>query len=318
MRVLVTGGGGFVGQHLLRELLAAGHAVTGGSPDPAPPRQGALSAEERLRVQWLPLDVTSDASVARVVDAVQPEWVFHLAAQSSVSASFTDPLATWEVNATGTLRLLEALERLDLSEVRVLVVSSAEVYGRVPEAEQPIAEMRPLAPVTPYGASKAAAEMAALQANARGRVSVVITRSFNHFGPGQEEHFALPSFASQLVRIRRGGGESVLKVGNLEVRRDLLDVRDVVRAYLRLMTDASSGQVYNVCSGEAHLLSKLVEELVALSGTGARIEVDPERFRPVDIPLLAGDPSRIHSLGWRPEIPLRQTLSDLLEAVESR
>lgn len=269
-------------------------------------------------MQWLPLDVTSDASVARVVDAVQPEWVFHLAAQSSVSASFTDPLATWEVNATGTLRLLEALERLDLSEVRVLVVSSAEVYGRVPEAEQPIAEMRPLAPVTPYGASKAAAEMAALQANARGRVSVVITRSFNHFGPGQEEHFALPSFASQLVRIRRGGGESVLKVGNLEVRRDLLDVRDVVRAYLRLMTDASSGQVYNVCSGEAHLLSKLVEELVALSGTGARIEVDPERFRPVDIPLLAGDPSRIHSLGWRPEIPLRQTLSDLLEAVESR
>ncbi len=318
MRALVTGGGGFVGQHLLRELLASGHSVAGGSLDPAPPRQGVLSAQERLRIQWLPLDVTSDDSLARAVDAARPEWVFHLAAQSSVSASFADPLATWEVNATGTLRLLEALEQADLPQVRVLVVSSAEVYGKVPETEQPITEARPLSPATPYGASKAAAEMAALQASARGRVSVVVARSFNHFGPGQEEHFALPSFASQLVRIRAGSSEPVLRVGNLEVRRDLLDVRDVVRAYLRLMTDASPGQVYNVCSGEAHTLSKLVEELVALSGTGARIEVDSERFRPVDLPLLAGDPGRIRSLGWRPEIPLRQTLEDLLEAVEGR
>lgn len=268
-------------------------------------------------MQWVPLDVTSDDSIVHAVKAVRPEWVFHLAAQSSVSASFAQPLATWDVNATGTLRLFEALDRVEIPQVRVLVISSAEVYGRVPDREQPIRETRPLLPTTPYGASKAAAEMAALQADARGRVSVVIARSFNHFGPGQEEHFALPSFARQLVRIRQGSTEPVLKVGNLDVRRDLLDVRDVVHAYLRLMVNDASGQVYNVCSGQAHELRKLVDELVALSGTGARIEVDPARFRPVDIPLLVGDSSRIQSLGWQPKIPLRQTLTDLLDAAEA-
>lgn len=316
VRVLVTGGSGFVGQHLLRELLQTGHSVAAGVLGGASLKKGTLSPEERAHVHWISLDVTSGESIVAAVEECGPERIYHLAAQSSVNASFADPLATWEVNATGTLRLLDVLSHQSARRARVLVVSSAEVYGIVPEREQPISESRPLAPATPYGASKAAAEMAALQANATGEVEVVIARSFNHIGPGQEEHFALPGFTRQLMEMRLGKRAPVLQVGNLQARRDLLDVRDVVCAYRRLMERGETGGIYNVCSGEPHVFAAVVEELVALSGTGARMEVDPAQLRPVDLPLLTGDPRRIRSLGWQPEIPLRETIRDILQAAE--
>jgi GDP-4-dehydro-6-deoxy-D-mannose reductase len=212
----------------------------------------------------------------------------------------------------GTVRLLAALRRCAPGGVRVLLVSSAEVYGAVPEAEQPISESRALCPASPYAASKAAAEMAALQAGAEGRIAVVIARSFNHTGPGQDLRFALPGFARQLAEIRAGRGDAVLRVGNLDVWRDFLDVRDVVNAYLRLAERGVNQRAYNVCSGEAVRLGTLVERLVEYSGTGARVEVDAERFRPVDIPLLRGDSTRLRALGWKPRIPLDETLHDLL------
>ena len=240
------------------------------------------------------------------VERAAPQQVYHLAGQASVAGSFSDPLGTWDVNATGTLRLAQALPEA----VRLLVVSSAEVYGVVPDDEQPIGEDRPLRPCNPYAASKAAAEMAALQA----RGPVVVARSFNHTGPGQDERFALASFARQLAEIREGHGEPVLRVGNLSARRDLLDVRDVARAYVRLMDQGEAGQVYNVCSGHAVSMSDAVEQLIALSGTGARLEVDPERVRPVDLPLLCGSGARLRALGWAPEIAFRHTLADLLES----
>jgi GDP-4-dehydro-6-deoxy-D-mannose reductase len=303
VRVLVTGAGGFVGGHLLRALGEGGHerlgAVQAGYAAPSSPEG----------VRWLPLDVTSDDSVAEVVREARPEAVVHLAAQSSVAESFADPLGTWETNATGTFRLLNALP----DGTRLLFVSSAEVYGAVPEGEQPIGEERVPRPVTPYAASKAAAEMAVLQAAARG-AHVVVARSFNHTGPGHDARFALASFARQLAAIRRGEGEPVLRVGNLEARRDYLDVRDVVAAYLLLLDRGVPGRVYNVATGVAHSMRELVEMLVEVSGTGARLEVDPDRVRPVDVPLLCGDASRLRALGWEPRIPLRQTLSDLLDA----
>lgn len=312
VRTLITGAGGFAGQHLIRDLLDQGGQVFGGTLGGGEPCGGVLSQAEIARVSWLPLDVTSDGSVAEALEQARPNRVFHLAAQSSVGASFADPLATWNANATGTARLLYATARLPQRKLRVLVVSSAEVYGAVPEAEQPIPEQRSPVPINPYAASKAAAEMIALQVATTHGVEVVIARSFTHTGPGQDERFALAGFAEQLVRMHKGLTEPVLRVGNLSARRDYLDVRDAVRAYQRLLDFGANGTVYNVCSGEAHELADLVETLVTLSGTGARIQVDPDRFRPADIPLLCGDPQRIRALGWSPAIPLQETLSDLL------
>ncbi|HEV2148144.1 MAG TPA: GDP-mannose 4,6-dehydratase [Longimicrobiaceae bacterium] len=316
MRTLVTGAGGFVGQHLLRELLAAGYSVFGGTQDGAPVAGGTLSRAEVEGVRWVALDVTSTESLAAAVADAEPDHVYHLAGQSSVARSFSQPMETWDVNATGTLRLTSALADAGLRDTRVLLASSAEVYGRVPEAEQPIREDRPLNPASPYAASKAAAEMVARQASASAGPAVVIARSFVHTGPGQDGRFAIPSFAHQLAGVRAGRNEPTLRVGNLSVRRDVLDVRDVVRAYRCLVERGAPGEVYNVCSGEAHELRGLVEEMIELSGTGARIETDPERFRPVDLPLLVGDGGRLRALGWKPEIPLRETLSDLLADAE--
>ena len=256
----------------------------------------------------MPLEVTSEGSVAAAMDAARPQAVFHLAGQASVGESFNDPLGTWDVNATGTLRVACALPE----GARLLLVSSAEAYGVIPEHQQPISEDRPLRPTNPYASSKAAAEMAALTAGSRG-VEVVVARSFNHTGPGQDVRFALPSFARQLAAIRAGEAEPLLRVGNLSARRDMLDVRDVVRAYVRLVEAGEPGGVYNVCSGQARSMAEAVDELVDLSGTRARVEVDPARVRPVDVPLLLGDNARLRALGWTPAVSFRQTLSDLLE-----
>jgi GDP-4-dehydro-6-deoxy-D-mannose reductase len=304
MRALVTGAAGFVGRWLVRELVSAGHTVFATS------LEGVAAEGAPAGATWLPLDVTRDASVREAMEHATPDAVFHLAGQASVGDSFADPLGTWEVNATGTVRVACALPR----GARLLLAGSAEVYGMVPEAEQPIGEDRRLRPGNPYAAAKAAAEMGALQAGRSGRVEVLVARAFNHTGPGQDTRFALPSFARQLAQIRAGNSAPLLRVGNLSARRDLLDVRDVVRAYSRLMEAGRPGEVYNVASGEARTMQSVVEALVELSGTDAAIEVDPERVRPVDVPLLLGDASRLRALGWAPTVPFRQTLQDLLAA----
>ena len=303
MRVLVTGAAGFAGVHLARALLAEGHEVWGTL------QGGHAPPVEPAGVHWVAMELTSPASVADALARACPERVFHLAAQASVADSFGDPQATWETNATGTLRLLAALPR----GVRLLFISSAEVYGVVPEAAQPIAEATPLRPANPYAASKAAAEMAVVEA-ALGHAGAhaVVARSFSHTGPGQDARFALAAFAQQLARIGAGLEPPVLRVGNLSARRDYLDVRDVVRAYLALMEHGTPGAAYNVASGEPRRMDELVSTLVELSDTGARVEVDPARVRPVDVPLLSGDATALRALGWEPRVPLRQTLAELL------
>jgi GDP-4-dehydro-6-deoxy-D-mannose reductase len=260
---------------------------------------------------WHVADVRSPDSLAEAIAAARPGAVVHLAGESSAAQSFVDPAETFRVNALGTWNLLEAV-RIQAPGARVLVVGSGESYGPQPEGTR-VPESGPFRPVSPYALSKAAADAFADVAGRVNGLDVVRTRSFAHAGPGQTPRFALPSFAQQIAAIEAGGGEPVLRVGNLEITRDITDVRDVAEAYVALLERGRSGAAYNVCRGEGVRLDALAAALVGRARRSIRIVVDPARVRPADVPYLVGDPSAIEKdCVWRPRIPMERTLDDLL------
>jgi GDP-4-dehydro-6-deoxy-D-mannose reductase len=281
--VLVTGAGGFVGTHL-SELLGD-------------------------EVVSLEADVTDSEAVAEAVKRTRPRAVVHLAALSWVAQSWREPARVWEANVVGTVNVLEAVRRKQ-PRARVLFASTGEVYGRADRLPTP--EDVPVAPVSPYAASKAAAEIACGQAR-EAELDVVVARAFQHEGPGRDERFAVGSWARQLAELELAGG-GALRVGNLDVERDITDVRDVCRAYQMLLDPSVEGGTYNVASGRSVRLQEVVDLLVQLARCPVRVELDPERLRPVDIQELCGDASRLErATGWRAQIPLEQTLADALE-----
>jgi GDP-4-dehydro-6-deoxy-D-mannose reductase len=311
--VLVTGADGFVGRWVVRALLAAGQEVVG-AVQPGPPRYDGLTDAERAAVRWMPLELGDVQSVQHV--ASRPyDAVVHLAGVASGGDALRDPGHAWAVNAAGTARLLGEFGRRRLGgdgEPVVLVVSTSEVYGRA--ARRPMTETAPVAPCSPYAASKLGAELAARETRERTGLRVVIARSFPHTGPGQDERFVMPAFARRL-RGARLAGAKVVKVGNLEPVRDLLDVRDVASAYLALLAGGVTGEVYNVASGEGHSLEALFARLAAIVGVDAIPEPDSELVRPADIPYLVGDAGKLRAAtGWVPTIPLERTLRDLVDA----
>jgi GDP-4-dehydro-6-deoxy-D-mannose reductase len=294
VRVLVTGSGGFVGHWLLRHLAEVGDQVVELDPE---------------------IDITDRATLGKAVVAAEAEAVCHLAAQASVGGSWDDGGRTFEVNALGSVHLLDAASACS-TPPRVLLVGSAEVYGRVTPDELPIGEDHPLRPVSPYAASKAAAEMAGIQAWLGRGLEVIRVRPFNHTGPGQRPDFVVPSLAAQVAEAARSDADG-LHVGNLAVRRDITDVRDVVRAYRALLSAGEPGQVYNVCRGESVGIDEVASRLLALAGVDLPMIVDPARVRPVDLPDLRGDPSRlVGATGWTPQIDLDTTLADVLASVQ--
>jgi len=280
----VTGAGGFVGRHLRAEL---GEAFV--------PFEG---------------DVLDGAALAASVRDIRPGAVVHLAAESSVGDSWDDATRTWTVNVIGTVNVLEAVRR-EQPEARVLFPSTGEVYGRAGRVPTP--EDEPVAPISPYAAAKAAAEIACAQ-QARSGLDVVIVRAFNHEGPGRDERFAIGSWTRQIARLEAEGGGALL-VGDLSAERDLTDVRDVCRAYRLLLGGTVPSGTYNVSSGKSVPMRRVVERLAGLAEVPVEVEQDPARLRPVDIPVLCGDSSRLRAAtGWTPEIPLERTLADALEA----
>jgi GDP-4-dehydro-6-deoxy-D-mannose reductase len=295
MRVLVTGSDGFVGRHLGRTLRAAGHEVV------EPPGPGVPDG----------LDVTDPARVRAILEAAKADAVIHLAAVSSVAESHRDPTRTFAVNALGTVNLLSAVKAVR-PKTRVLVVSSGEVYGRAFQLG-PAAEETPLAPLSPYAASKASAEMAALQFQRSYGTDVLCVRPFGHLGAGQATTFVVPSLAAQIAAIGRGEAEPVLRTGDLSPIRDFLHVTDVVAAYELLLREGVPGAVYNVASGLGRTVRSLLDELLTLASVSARIEVDPDRIRPVEIPAMIGDSARLCALGWVARRDVRTALTDVLE-----
>ena len=293
VKALITGASGFVGCHLVRHLEEAGHEVIGVD----------RSSDG--------LDITDGPGVESLFARIRPDVVYHLAGWADVGGSWAAPLEAFRTNAEGTLNVLLAAANAGVK--KVLAVSSADVYGIVTPDELPLTEDSPLRPASPYAASKVAADYLGLQAWLGRQLPVVRVRAFNHLGPGQTDKFVAPALASRVARAERDGSDTIV-VGDLSARRDFTDVRDVVRAYRLLMERGEPGEVYNVCSGVDLAVQELADQLVAQATVPLRLEVDPALLRPVELPVLRGSHNRITAAtGWEPEIPISQTLTDLLE-----
>jgi GDP-4-dehydro-6-deoxy-D-mannose reductase len=293
LRALVTGASGFVGNHLVAALRDDGADVF--TPT---------------------IDLADVQTLRDALDSARPTHVFHLAAQTFVPDSVTSPDATYRTNVIGTAFVAQAIrEYAKMHGVmpRLLFTSSAEVYGARAPRDFPLQESLDVRPANPYAASKAAAE-AILSGEGRSlELDVVIARAFNHIGPGQSDRFVVPAFATQLARIARGA-PPVLLVGNLEAARDILDVRDVARAYVALARDGERGEIYNVCSGNAIAIRDVLRELVTIAHVPVEIREDPARLRPSDVPLFVGSAQKLRErTGWTPRIALQRSLRDVYE-----
>ncbi len=309
MQALITGAGGFVGGHLCVYLLAHTDWGLVGTVYPHP--AAAQPEDARLRLKFA--DLCDPESVQALFEEAQPDYIFHLAAQSFVPASFADPWDTLQNNIRAELNLLEAVRRSG-REVRVLVIGSNEEYGAPRPGELPQTEESHLRPNNPYAVSKVTQDFLGLQYYLSYEVQVVRVRPFNHTGPGQSPRFVVPAFASQIARVEASQQEPMMKVGNLEAARDFTDVRDIVRGYHLATTQGEAGEVYNLASGRPQSIQGLLDMLLSYSSVEIRVERDPARYRPVDVPEVYGSAAKFHRLtGWEPEIPFEQTLRDTLE-----
>jgi GDP-4-dehydro-6-deoxy-D-mannose reductase len=301
---LVTGATGFAGSHLVDHLLEREPQVAAWG-NPAGRRPDGHHHDER-RIQWSAVDVTDTAAVAAAIAHLRPSAVYHCAGIADVHSAWSDSARALRVNVIGTQAVLQALRDAAL-RVPVLVTGSALVYR--PSAA-PLREDSPLGPSTPYGVSKLAQEMLALELGSQ----VMVTRSFNHAGPRQSPAYVTSSFARQIAEAEAGLREPVLRVGNLEARRDITDVRDTVRAYRCLLERGRPGTAYNVCRGQGFRIGDLLDALLRRARMRIRVETDPARLRPSDNPVVLGSAEAIHrDTGWTPAIDIEQTLADLLE-----
>lgn len=314
MRILITGIGGFVGHHLVRHLVdtISGVELYGAVIEPTPDLDTAVIAAHVV-------DLRDPDSTTRLLERVQPERIYHLAAQASVSQSFEAPWETLENNIRGQLNLIQGCLTLGLTP-RILIISSGEIYGSVRPEDLPVSEDAPLRPPNPYSVSKVAQDMMGLQYFLSHRLPIMRARPFNHFGPGQRPGFVVPDFARQVAMIEtQPKRPTEVKVGNLSARRDFTDVRDIVRAYRLIMEAGTPGEVYNVASGATHSIQEVLDTLLSYAHREIAVQVDEALKRPVDIPIICGDSTRLRqATGWQPTIPFEQTLLDVLNDYRQR
>jgi GDP-4-dehydro-6-deoxy-D-mannose reductase len=293
MRALVIGASGFVGPHLVSHLEDCGDEVVKSDRASNGP------------------DICDADAISQHIAEIAPDVIYHLAGQSDVARSWTDIIPTYRANVEGLLNVLGAARAAAVP--KVVAAISADVYGNVQPEQLPLGEDTPLRPVSPYAASKTAADFLCLQAHLGWGMDVVRARPFTHIGPGQSERFVASALASRIATAERDGLDEI-PVGSLDTRRDFTDVRDVVRAYRQLATSGVAGEVYNICSGVDISIQELADTLVSYASRPVRLAPDPALLRPADLAVLRGDASKLHALtGWKPEIPLTATLQDLLD-----
>jgi GDP-4-dehydro-6-deoxy-D-mannose reductase len=313
VRILITGVGGFVGGHLFRQLQGSNAEVEihGTSLIGLPPPQLTKLTNHEI-------DLQDEAAVRALVEMVKPDHIYHLAAQASPRVSFKNPWDTLANNIRSQLNLIQACISLQLAP-RILIISSAEIYGPVQADQQPVREDMPFRPTSPYGVSKIGQDMLGLQYFLSHHLPILRVRPFNHIGPGQSEGFVATDFAIQIARIEAGQQPPVMEVGNLTAQRDFTDVRDVVRAYQQVMEHGTAGEVYNVASGQSQSIQNLLTILLGYSSVSIETRTDPARMLPVDVPVIQGDASRLReATGWQPTIRFEQTLLDILNDCRQR
>lgn len=308
LRALITGVGGFAGSHLA-DYLVAHTAFEVWGCDVVGTRRPFHPAALQLRA----VDLRDPGAVTALLEEVRPDRIYHLAARAFVGDSWANPWDTLETNLRAQVNLLEAVRHAP-QPARVLVLGSAEVYGRVPSTALPIHEDQPFRPDSPYAVSKVAQDLLGLQYHLSYQLPIVRVRPFNHIGPRQSRQFVAPAFAAQIAAIEAGRQPPVLRVGNLSARRDFTDVRDMVRAYYLALEQGVPGEVYNLGAGHSWSIQALLDTLRGFATVPVTVEVDPARLRPVDLPELRCDTRRFHAhTGWEPQIPFEQTLRDLLD-----
>lgn len=311
MRVLITGASGFVGGHLTRQIIEA-------NPDAELHGTTITPIPNQAHITFHHLDLKDDKAVLALVEKIQPEQVYHLAAQASPRRSFAEPWETLENNILAQLNLTLACLKLT-QQPRFLVISSAEIYGPTRPDQQPIIEDTPLKPTNPYGVSKVTQDMLGLQYFLSHHLPILRVRPFNHVGPGQSEGFVAVDFAIQIARIESGEQAPLMEVGNLAAQRDFSDVRDVVRAYRLVMEHGTAGEVYNVASGKPYSIQQVLDILRGYSAVQIEVRTDPKRMMPIDVPIILGDATRLRAAtGWQPSIPFEQTLLDVLNDCRNR
>ncbi|MBW2989443.1 GDP-mannose 4,6-dehydratase [Candidatus Woesearchaeota archaeon] len=309
VKALITGITGFVGSHLAELLLSKGYEVWG--------IVRWRSTTENIRhisskLKIIEADLNDSHSFYAAIQKIKPDEIYHLAAQSFVPTSWTAPADTMKTNAIGTINLFEAVRKAGI-DPKIHVAGSSEEYGLVLPEETPIKETNPLRPLSPYGVSKIAQDMLSYQYFKSYGLKTVLTRGFNHSGPRRGDVFVCSDFAKQIAGIEQRKKEPVIKVGNLEAKRDFTDVRDMVKGYYLALQEGKPGERYNICSGKAYSMQQVLDILLGLSEAKITVEKDPERVRPSDVPILLGDNSKFkEATGWKPEISFEQTLKDLM------
>jgi len=304
MKALIIAAAGFVGRHLVNELLGSKWDVSG-------TRLPTETAD--LDIPVYGLDILDIKAVKNLIKKVNPDCIIHLAAQSSVAISWKQPALTVDVNVKGVINLLEAVRDAE-KPPRLLLIGSGEEYGFVSPEDIPVSEETTLKPGNIYAGTKIAQGIfGQIYAEAYG-LEVIIIRAFNHIGPGQTDAFVIPAFCKQVAEIEVKGKKGVIRVGNLEAKRDFTDVRDIVRAYRLLAEKGKSGEIYNIGSGVSVSIADVLDKIIGLSKADITIEQDPARLRPSDVPDIRADISKLTACtGWKPEITLDVTLKDVLE-----
>ncbi|MFQ5528881.1 MAG: GDP-mannose 4,6-dehydratase [Gemmatimonadota bacterium] len=323
MKVLVTGADGFVGEHLVEELLGAGHDVAA-STLTLPPTRDTLSVEQLAEADWKAADVRDHDALYRLISAVRPDQIYHLAGFASGALARAQAAQAMQINAGGTVNLCEAVvavrDEVPGFDPRILVMGSGDSYGDAAREDVPLTEEMPLRPVSTYGLSKAAQELAAhTYRRARG-LRVLVVRSFNLVGPGQAPHFVVPDFCTQVARIACGRErEQIMRVGNLDVERDFTDVRDGVRAFHMVMDLEKPAAAYNVATGTSVPIRRILDLILDEADVRPEIVSDSARCRPGEVPRIRGDATRIRSeTGWEPERDIEESVREVYRWIARR